>query len=167
MISSRPGPCWDDEARVFRPYVDPRLISCCAAEAKASDVYNLRLSGCSATAAVGLQLSSCCFPGFAHESSPAPPVCLQDRKAPLRSGKEKKKSTDNYFESWQQFALNGRDVAGGAVFGEIFTLKILPSAWTGEWIRLFHTGRQKEFWGEKNKMNWITLKSLHLRMSLL
>lgn len=89
VISSRPGPCWDDEARVFKLYVDPRLISCLAAEAQASAVYNLRLSGSSATAAVGLQLSSCCFPALAHMWAPAPSVCLQDRKSPLGPEKEK------------------------------------------------------------------------------
>lgn len=92
VISSRPGPGWDDEARVLKLYVDPRLISCLAAEVQASAVYNLRLSGCSATAAVGLQLSSCCFPALAHIWAPAPSVCLQDRKSPLRPEKEKKQS---------------------------------------------------------------------------
>lgn len=71
VISSHPGPCWDEEARVFRPYIDPRLISCFAAEARAGAVYNLRLSGCSSTAAVGLQLSSCCFPALPLVWAPA------------------------------------------------------------------------------------------------
>lgn len=56
---------------MFRPYVDPQLISCFAAEAQASAVYNLRLSGCSSTAAVGPQLSSCCFPALPHARAPA------------------------------------------------------------------------------------------------
>lgn len=55
---------------MFRPYVDPKLISCFTAEAQASAVYNLRLSGCSSTAAVELQLSSCCFPALPHVRAP-------------------------------------------------------------------------------------------------
>lgn len=51
---------------MFRPHVDPRLISCLAAEARAGAVYNLRLSGCSSAAAVGPQRSSCCFPALPH-----------------------------------------------------------------------------------------------------
>lgn len=51
---------------VVRPYFDPRLISSLAAAAQASAVYNLRLSGCSSAAAVGLRLSSCCFSALPH-----------------------------------------------------------------------------------------------------
>ena len=82
VISSRPGPRWDDEARVFRPNVDPGLISCLAAEARASAVYNLRLSGCSSTAAVGLQLSSCCCPSscMSPRSTPREKIACQMRK---------------------------------------------------------------------------------------
>lgn len=71
VISSHPGPCWDDEARVFRPSVDPPLISWLAAEAQARAVYNQRLSAFFSTAAVELHVSSCSFPASPH-TSPSP-----------------------------------------------------------------------------------------------
>lgn len=76
VSSSHPGQRWDEEARIVRPYVDPRLISRLAAEAQASAVYNLRLSGCSSTAAAGLQLSSCCFPALPHVWAKPPQFSL-------------------------------------------------------------------------------------------
>lgn len=71
VISSHPGPCWDDEARVFRPSVDPPLISWLAAEAQACAVYNQRLSAffsalllsCTSPAALSL-------PHLTHEPVP-------------------------------------------------------------------------------------------------
>lgn len=72
VISSHPGPCWDDEARVFRPSVDPPLISWLAAEAQAGAVYNQRLSAFFSTAAVELHVSSCSFPAWPHARARPP-----------------------------------------------------------------------------------------------
>lgn len=73
VISSHPGPCWDDEARVFRPSVDPPLTSWLAAEACA--VHKQRLSAFSSTAAVELHGSSCSFPAAPHARA-RPPLRL-------------------------------------------------------------------------------------------
>lgn len=68
---------WNEETSMCRPCIESQLISCLAAEAPAGVVYKLRLSGyysacvarlsgCSSTAAAGLQLSSCRFFSFPH-----------------------------------------------------------------------------------------------------
>lgn len=74
VISSHPGPCWDDEARVFRPSVDPPSISWLAAEACA--VHNQRLSASFSRAAVELHVSSCSFPASPHARARPPPLRL-------------------------------------------------------------------------------------------
>lgn len=73
VISSQPGLCRHDEARLFRP-VDPPLISWLAAEEQACAVYNQRLSDCFSTAAVEQQASSCSFPASPHKRAPS--ACL-------------------------------------------------------------------------------------------
>lgn len=161
VISSHPGPCWDEEASVFRPYVDPQLISCLAAEAQAVlfttwgylAAPQRLLFGCSSPAAVSLSYLMCEPPHFSP--SPRQKIASQIWK--------NTRSRASRWQSWRQFAWNGSEKAWGAVLAisahsGIFTVKILPSVCTGGRIWLFQTASKQEFW--RKRFGWITLKNV-------
>lgn len=127
VISSRLGACRDDEARVFRPSVDlhppyppppPRLIVCLAAGARSRSCLQPEvILAALQTAAAGLralQLPFSCLPSAVL----APPLLSGSKIDNHHSGLKNERGREKCLEAWQRFALNGREKAGGAVFGD-------------------------------------------------
>lgn len=139
--------CWDAEARAVGPHVHLQLIICFGAEVQTVAVYNLRLSGCSSTAAAKPQLSSCCCSASQGDF-------------------EKRKSRKRLRHFWM---LNSKIQKMLFLFSfwafvlvEEFAMENLPSFPGREWSLLFQTVRTLGFFF------CITFKKLEcLLMSLL
>lgn len=146
--------CW--------PSVDKLL--CCWGESQwclQPEVIWLLRNGCRWAAALQLL-----FPWLCSRKSPRLLQSVSKIENHPLDLKKKKKSTDNYLESWQQFALNGRDGAGGAVFGNFGPWWDLHSEDSAKclnrWMDSIIPDRQAEgILGEK------TLKGLCLCMPML
>lgn len=127
MISSRLGPCRDDEARVFRPSVDlhpsyppppPRLIVCLAAGVRSRSCLQPEvILAALQTAAAGLRALQLPFPCLCSAVL-APPLPSGSKIDNHHSGLKNERGREKCLEAWQRFALNGREKAGGAAFGD-------------------------------------------------
>lgn len=101
------------------PPPPPRLIVCLAAGARSRSCLQPEvILAALQTAAAGLRALQLPFPCLCSAVL-APPLPSGSKIDNHRSGLKKMKGgREKRLEAWQRFALNGRETAGGAVFGD-------------------------------------------------